>query len=303
MRRTIPTLLLFALACAPTPAANAEADFSKHWHDGRAELDGYRYGVTRYGEPRTGEAVMVFVTEPFSESKRVKVDDASANPSDTFDALKLNLVRDFTTGIYDYNTMVSLFTRSESFEPVKISFSSAEWCGHVYEELVFREIGIEDAYYSYFENESARRTIPPRPGGIAEDNLFILLRGLRGPFLAPGAKRSIDLLPSSFYSRLVHRPVDWQTAELEHRAASERITVPAGTFDARVYTVRTPDRRGTFHVEAAYPHRIVRWEWKPSGSRGLEELGELTGTERLAYWQLNANGDESYRKALGLSER
>ena len=34
------------------PAAAAQ-DFSKHWHDGRAELDGYRWEVTRYAQQRS----------------------------------------------------------------------------------------------------------------------------------------------------------------------------------------------------------------------------------------------------------
>ena len=81
------------------PASPKTPTFEAHWQDGRAELDGYQYTVTRYGQARRGTAIMVFVTEPFSQSKRVKVDDPAANPSATFEALKLNFIRDFQTGI------------------------------------------------------------------------------------------------------------------------------------------------------------------------------------------------------------
>ena len=124
-----------AATAAKAPVASDPA-FGTYWHDGKAELDGYRYTVTRYGRERRGHAVAVYVTEPFSRSLRVKVDDPSRNPKDTFDVLKLNLIRDFQTGIYDYNTMTSLFVRSGDFEPVKLSFVSTEWCGNVYEELL-----------------------------------------------------------------------------------------------------------------------------------------------------------------------
>lgn len=55
-------------------------------------------------------------------------------------------------------------------------------------------------------------------------------------------------------------------------------------------------------MEAAYPHRIVKWSWSvPGGSgRALEasETAELTGTLREPYWKLNRPGDERYRDRL-----
>ncbi len=298
---------LLAAKAAPAPT------FESHWQDGKAELDGYRYTVTRYGQPRRGTAVMVFVTEPFSESKRVKADDPNANPADTFEALKLNFIRDFQTGIYDYNTMVSLFVRTRDFSPVKISFSSAEWCGHVYEEMLFGARQIADRYVSYFEDESANRQLDLREKGLAEEELFVRLRGLRGEWLRPGESEGISLLPSAFYRRLTHSPLDWEQATVERRAGPERATVPAGTFEASVYTVKVLGvREGRFWVEQAYPHRVVRWEWKTmtrptGGSRGhwspseALDAGELTGSARLAYWQLHKLGDEKYLRDLGLT--
>ncbi len=100
---------VLAVTATTSTGRGAEPDFSSFWHDGRAELDGYQWNVTRYGQRRSGECVMIYVTEPFSESKRVKVDDPSRDPDDTFDGLKLNLVWDFQTGLYDYNTMTSVF--------------------------------------------------------------------------------------------------------------------------------------------------------------------------------------------------
>ncbi len=166
----------FIRAAPPMAEPGGDPDFGSYWHDGKAELDGYRLRVLRYGHPRRGRAVLVYVTEPFSASKHVKVDDASKNPADTFDALKLNFVRRFQTGIYDYHTMVSLFTRSSDFSPVKITFTSAEWCGQVYEQLEFVGTRVPERFDSYFENESASIagytapatcTIGPGPNGEA----------------------------------------------------------------------------------------------------------------------------------------
>jgi len=303
----IPLLLLVPAACAPVRSAVADPDFGAHWHDGKAEMDGYRLELTRYGESRRGEAVMVFVTEPFSLSQRVKLDDPSRNPSDAVDVLKLNLVRDFQTGIYDYNTMVSVFSRSDDFSPLKVSMSSAEWCGHVYEEQIVRSRAVDVRTLSYFEGESGTGSIPWRDHGVLEDQLYVLLRGLRGPYLSPGGRRDVPMLPGSLVGRLTHRPAAWTTATIERRAATERVDVPAGTFDAMVYTVTTPSRTGRFDIEEAYPHRILRWSWTSRGSgRGTseaDERGELTGSARLEYWTRHGEGDERWRRELGLPER
>ena len=292
MKTTIIAALLVATALVPV---SAKDPFSPHWHDGKAELDGYRLKVSRYGEQREGTAVMIFVTEPFSESKRVKVDDPYGNPDDTFDVLKLNLVRDFQTGIYDYNTMTSVFARTDDFTPAKISFSSAEWCGHVYEELLFGPSKIKGLYHSYFENESGAIDIKTAKNGVAEDNLFILLRGLRGDYLGPGQKRTVQLLPSTFFRRLAHREQQWVKADIRRDKSLETVSVPAGDFTTMVYRVDIADgRKGVFYIEDAYPHRIIRWELLP------DVEGVMTGSKRLVYWQLNKNGNEKYLKEIGL---
>jgi hypothetical protein len=303
----------------PRPATAVDPSFGSWWHDGKAELDGYRYSVTRYGERRRGQCVAVYVTEPFSRVKRVKVDDASRNPKDTFDVLKLNLVRDFQTGIYDYNTMTSLFVRSEDFEPVKVSFASTEWCGNVYEELRVDPGLVSQKLSSYFEDESATRELRRPRGGMLEEELFVRLRGLNGDYLRAGESKTVPFLSSAFRRRLAHQPLQWTEARIERLAAPRAVTVPAGRFLTTVYTVSTGNgHEGTFLVEAAYPHRIVRWAWKQAlrqkAAAGVVDVptqmrpegndtGELAGSARMSYWKLNSEGDESYLKRLGLRGR
>jgi hypothetical protein len=296
-RATAAMALLAALAGAGAGRAAAEA---------AVEVAGYRYTVTRYGAPRDGQAVAIFVTEPFSDRHRVKVEDPARDPGDTFEALKLNLVRDFQTGIYDYNTMTSVFVRASDFVPAKVSFSSAEWCGHVYEEIRFDQAAVRHSLRSYFEGESGDQTLKPERGGVPEDELPILLRGLRGPYLRPGEKRVVPFLPSAFSRRLTHRELRWSTATIERASRSETVRVPAGSFDALRYEIRPRGgREGTYWIEAAAPHRLLRWTWTgtPAGSRMAadgSETAELTGSERLAYWRLHDNGDEAILSTLGL---
>lgn len=250
---------------------------------------------------------MITVTEPFSASRRVKVDDPSRNPADTFEALKLNLARTFQTGIYDYHTMVSLFLRSRDFSTVKVAFTSAEWCGQVYEEAIFGPPGVSGVVHSYFEGESRAYRLPAKPRGIAEDDLFVVLRGLRGDFLPPGRTRSVHLLTSPFVSRLTHRATAWTMADVARARELQRVSVPAGAFRAIHYTVRVEDgRTGRFWIEAPYPHRVLKWSWTAEGRRGGsrsgegQDEGELLRSTRLPYWRLNGPEGERSLEEMGL---
>ncbi|HSQ61344.1 MAG TPA: hypothetical protein VLT84_13130 [Acidobacteriota bacterium] len=303
-RAAAAAILAGLLQALPAPAAGPS--FESVWQDGRAELCGYRYAVTRYGERRGGQAVAIYVTEPFSERRRVKLDDPAASPGDAFEALKLNLVRDFQTGIYDYNTMSSLFVRSSDFIPAKISFSSSEWCGNVYEELRFDRDAVRQSIRSYFEGESADRSLEAPRGGVPEENLHVLLRGLRGDFLRPGETRRVPFLPSAFARRLAHSAAAWGSAVIERAARTETVRVPAGSFQADRYTVRASDgREGRYWIESAPPRRVLRWTWTgaPRDARMTgdgAESAELTGSERLPYWRLHGTGDEAALRRLGL---
>jgi hypothetical protein len=294
--RLQPLLLAFALAAAPVSAQ----DFWKHWGDGRAEMNGYALTQPRYGAPRAGTAVYVFVTEDFSDSLRVKADPGKHPPADVYPVMKLNAVRSFPTGIYDYDVMTSTFLRVAAGWPLaKVSFSSQEWCGHVWHQLVPRSGKLSGLFHSYFDGEADGTDALDMPvGGIAEDALPVLVRGWNGALVEPGQSRTVPFLPSLLSSRLLHRPLAWTKATIRRAAATTRVKVPAGSFEVTVYDVAVEDgRRLSFAVESAPPFRLVR----QTGSDG-EEL-RLQGSTRLAYWQLNKPGDERHLKEMGLGGR
>jgi len=245
---------------------------------------------------------MIYVTEPWSLSKRVKVNDYSKDPSDVFDVLKLNLVRDFQTGIYDYNTMLSLFVRTQDFSPVEMSFTSAEWCGNVYARVGFEADSLQEALYSYFEDETASRSLSRPADGVPEDALFILLRGLKGEFLAPGVRHTIPLLSGMLESRLRHRPLEWTMAEIFRAEEPVSVRVPAGTWPKSVYfEVKLQNgRTGRFWIEPDGDRRVLKWTWGEPGKSEASENGELTGSMRTAYWKENGPGNERRLRHLGL---
>ena len=284
----------------PVPALTAAQSqaFWSHWGDGRAELSGYRLQQPRYGSSRPGTAVLIYVTEDFSDSLRVKADPGKHPASDVYPVLKLNAVRDFQTGIYDYNVMTSTFARVAPGWPVaKVSFSSQEWCGHVWHQLLPRGGSVGGVSHSYFDGEADRTEKLAMPeDGVMEDALPILVRGWTGEYLPRGGSRTVPFLPSLLRARLAHKPLTWGRATIGVAAAPSSVAVPAGRFDVIDWTVAPADGGPvtTYQVEVAPPHRIVRW----SADDG--EQAEMLGSERHAYWTMNGPGGEESLKTLGL---
>jgi len=309
---------LLGAGCQMTPAPDVEASaslspnaatfgdaFWETWGDGQAELIGYDFTVPRYGHLRGGIAVTIFVTETLSNELRVKGDPGKHPASDEVPVMKLNLVEDFPTGIYDYNLMTSSFVALQPVDgrpagaPMKVSFSAQEWCGHVYSQLLFDAGSVRQTLHSYFDGEADQQNRLDYPAdGIAEDALWFWARGWAGPPLEPGGSASVKLLISLAASRTRHEPLAWRAATLSRSASSEQISVPAGGFTVERWTAQVEGGTSrTFFVEAAAPHRIIRWETSDG------EQAEMLAGERLQYWKMNAPEFVTALEKLGLSPR
>ena len=299
-RRTTP-LLAVALGCSATagptrsgPTSLAPEGFWDHWGDGRAELAAYALTIPRYGELRTGEAVLVTVTEDFDTAAQVKADRRGPG---VVPVLKLNHVVDFQTGVYDYNTMTSTFLRLDGGlprgVPTRISFSMQEWCGQTSSRVVTGGSGLVHTLDSYFEGESIEEeTLPLPTGAVAEDALPGLLRGLTGPT----PEGPVQLLPRLMDGRLHHTPLAWRDARIEAGPPTV-LPTPSGDHAVTPWTVDGPGGRRTWYVGVDAPHLIVGWE----GEDG--EQARLTGHLRTAYWREAGEGKESLRAELGLPVR
>lgn len=275
--------------------------FSATWHDGNAELAGYRLTYPRYGAQRSGTAVAITVTEPFSWAPRVK-----ASGDDTFGVVKLNLAEDFPTGVYDYNLMTSAFVATEPVgglpagAPVKVTFTAQEWCGHAFQQSTFFPGKIEHRGFSYFDGEAEEEaTLRAGAGLLAEDALFLWARGLAAPAVAPGQEVEAPLLRSAAVVRLGHAPVAIDEAELEREDEAVQMDTALGRIAVREASVEVdregaPDVEYTFWVEEAAPHRVVRW----TRSDGYE--AELVGVDRMPYWGMNGPGGEAALKRIGM---
>jgi hypothetical protein len=278
-----------ASAGPDVPRAAAPPGFWDHWGDGQAEISSYTLVTPRYGELRQGSAVLIFVTEDFTDGQRVKTDGGH---KDEYPVLKLNEIRHFQTGVYDYDLMTSTFLRIDGQaplgQPVKVSFSAQEWCGHTYEQLLARKGSLQHTGHSYFDGEADHdRTVPLPPDGVLGEALPILARGLVGgwPAATGSGQAQVQVLDTLMHSRFAHEPPQWRQAVVRRSSAPSSVTVPAGTFEVVQVEVQRGKLTSTWQVESAPPHRIVRF----TTSEG--EVGELVASQRMPYWKLNREGD------------
>src|SRR5690606_11361186 len=168
-------ILVFISSCNSTGRkAIEEEQFASHWYQSKAEINVFELKQMRYGEEREGKAVMIFVTEDFSKRKQVKVDDPSEAGKDAMKVMKLNMTRDFVTGVYPYHTMLSVFTPIyDEVNAPKIVASMSEWCGQSFIQMNWKNNAYQGQLFSYFEAESDQDF---KVSGISEDEIFNLIR-------------------------------------------------------------------------------------------------------------------------------
>ncbi|MDB5104778.1 MAG: hypothetical protein JWP91_2467 [Fibrobacteres bacterium] len=304
---TSASRLLLALAIAAsadpkTPVAPSPA-FLKYWKSGLAELTSYNITAERYGEMRKAQGVMVFVYEEINADTRIKVESDKTPPAKRIPVLKLNNVLKFTTGVYDYSLMTSVFAGlggtgvQRPLQPQKISFTSQEWCGNVFHQLVPGPKGLVSQIHSYFEAEGDLATLLPYPKGglfFYEDEMPILVRELDGPLLQAGTPVKVNLVPGLWERRKRHVPIAFSEGVMT-KVGPEKVKVAGSEKEAVKWTLETMGITTTYHVEAAQPHHLLAWE----NSKG--EKAEMIASLRDTYWEHNHNVDAPLRKKLGLT--
>ncbi len=301
----VTTLLLMIAGSSfssPPAAISPSSDFLKYWKSGLAELSSYNLTTERYGELRKGQGVLVFVYEEINADSRVKVETLKLPNEKQIPVLKLNSILKFTTGIYDYSIMTSVFAGlsgpgvTRILEPKKISFSSQEWCGHVFHQVIPRKNGLSSEIHSYFEAEADSQKIIPYPVGpiYYEDEMPILVRELDREFMPIGETRQINFVPGLWQRRKRHVPLAFGLGTLT-KIGKETILLRSEKIESIKWTLETKGMVTTYHIEVAKPHKLLAWE------NSVGEKGELIASIRNTYWEHNHNLDLPLRKTLGLN--
>lgn len=298
--KQILLLLILGISCSqniPDGAKESEpfaSDFKSYWYDNKAEINHYRLSQARYGELRDSSvAILLFVTEDFLTDKQVKSDNAGKGTS----VLKMNFIRRFVTGIYDYSMMASVFTpvnRVEFPNTLKVTTSSQDWCGHTFMQMNFKNNQYRVASFSYFESEGDENFDLDRT--FLEDELWTLIR------IAPDKlpKGKIKMIPGTMQSRLRHKKLSVESAEANTQNASDNL---------KVYTIYYSESERTLKIffENKFPYKITGWEETYKDGFGdkakmLTTKAELIQTALTDYWKKNENTDITWRDSLKLNK-
>ncbi len=257
-----------------------------YWYSGKAEVNSYDLIQNRYGEDRKGDAVLIFVTEPFLPNQQVKFDNRPSE-EEAISVLKLNRIHRFNTGIYDYSLMLSSFTpvsRNQYPHTLKTTLSAQDWCGHSWWQLNYQKGKYQAERRSYFQAEADAKVA--LDGVLLEDELPGLMR--LDPTKVPTGKQQV--IPGAMYSSLFHEMPEARTATIEvDTKGDEAHLVISYVKNARVLTYR---------FESEFPNKLLGWEETVKGKR--LSSAALKHSSQEAYWGQNSNQFSSMRETLGL---
>ena len=263
-------------------------EFKSYWYAGDAEITSYKLEQARYGELRNGNAVLVYVTEPFLAEEQVKAD--RSNPGN-ISVLKLNSTKNYLTGIYPYSIMTSVFYPvGDDQHAIKVSNSVQEWCGHVYSQLNNRE-EFEVISHSYFEGEADQEFKLPKTW--LENEIWTKIR-INPADLPLG---EIEIIPSLDYTRTGHKSIKAYSATATLNQEDEMNT----------YTIDYPELGRSLSIEfsSSFPYSIEGWteSFKSgygSNARTLTSRATKHKVIKTPYWRQNGTEDEVLREELGL---
>lgn len=265
--------------------------YSADYFSGKAEICSYELEKARYDSTHPGEAVLIFVTEPFLPKQQVKADDYSAQ--DYVQVLKMNRIDRFVTGIYDYSQFTSVFTplyRYDQKFPLKITMSSQDWCGQSFMQLNNNK-GFDVLLRSYFESEGDENI--HLEYAIAEDNIFNLIR-IDEALLPTG---SFEIIPSFAFKRSSHTKGNKFKAKATLKTKS----------DAMIYSYEIPELNRSVEIvfDPKNENRITSWkETYPTvfDQEMRTSSYTLKKVQHVPYWEMNKAEDVIFRDILGLSK-
>ena len=293
--RFISTIYVLALliSCQGKPSVFPAIDqkvFNDYWYQDKAEISSYELTQSRYGSAHEGKVVLIFVVEDMSKSRQVKLDDPSKHPTDDIKVMKMNMNKEFITGIYKYSMMNSVFTPvdyTEYSHSLKLVASSQDWCGQTFTQYNWKGNRYEVQQMSYFESEGDKSY--ELTNAWLEDEIWSKIRV--APNTLPVGET--EMIPSAFYIRLSHQENKIYKAETSLKLMGEEYT----------YSIFYPELNRTMEInfQSVFPYKIM--SWKEIYGENEITMAHISNTIMSDYWKHNQPGDEVMREELKLDKK
>jgi hypothetical protein len=270
-----------------SPFSNTTGALDKYWYQGKGELNVYELEQNRYQDIHPGEVLLVFVTEDFLTDKQVKNDRYQSNNSTPI--LKMNGITRFTTGLYDYSIMTSVFTpvKTRDFpRTLKVTHSAQDWCGQVYSQINLQNEQYQYQLFSYFESEGDDRK--NASANLLEEEI---MNRIRMDYRSLPVGEDLKIVPGLTFLRLKHKGYQAYTAIASLEDYEGKDFTGEGL---KAYVLEYPEFQRTLTIvfSTISPYYIEGWmDTYPSvfddQLRTTKAIRKHTTLEE--YWSKNAN--------------
>jgi len=264
------------LGLTGTSKAGAFLD-NPYWDSGKAEFQVYQAAIKKYDIYRQASVKLIMVKEPFDPVRLVK----TRQEKGSINVVKMNLIRDIPTGIYDYFQMASIFFERSTGRILKYTMSSQEGCGNTFMEYVRREGKHVFHYHSYFDDQGDSETILEGDDFTFYDALPVVLRFR----LTQAGEYRLHIMDSLISNKVV--PLTIREGLVRNRSEESR-KVGEKTYP-RVFIseVHRGEQIDLLIFEPEYPHRLL--EWRKADGDGMV----LDQSHFLYYWNFTQPDDRS----------
>jgi len=265
-----------------TPPVAATTDLAEmdYWNDGLAEMCYYDATDEIYGKPRNYTRTMLMNREWMDSDTMVKF--IGADTSKAVPVFKITIAEEIPTENYNYRYLVSQYLRRSDLRFEKLAVSSQEWCGTTFKQLKRSKDAITLKGFSYFEGEGDQTfTLPAGAHVYPREALFALARQVA----ISGELRDVTVL-NALRSTHLQEP-STRPLTLVPKAKTQRVTVPAGTYTARMVQLKKDEQvLAEYLVDASAPHLFLRYQDHETGQNFA-----LRAFEKRAYWDRSSKSD------------
>ncbi len=295
VKNLIFVLLIFCGACNQSYEQSTQSPrLDDYWYQGKAEVSTYALTQNRYRDEHPGEVTLLQVSEDFLTDKQVKNDHRLNKNS--VSVLKSNLLSKFTTGVYDYSVMTSVFTNADA-ETLKLSNSVQDWCGHTWLQANKKSNTYKLTGHSYFENENEQSV--KINDVFLEDEIFNLIRILKKEM----PTGSVQMLPSAQTLRMLHLPLVPIQADLKWVQKFDGVKEDSKL----VYQISMPQIQRTIKILIDPSNNFSIEGWTDAYPSVFDKKirttkAVLRARKLIDYWNKNAKSDESIRNEMQLTD-